>query len=54
MKNFIENNLPLYAISKKIKSKYFDENDNIFYNQMKNCNLVVTGLYTLGILFELV
>lgn len=48
----IEENLPLYKISKKINQEYFEAYDLPFYKQIRFFNVFVTLLYTAGVVME--
>ena len=57
MKNLlrgIEKRLPHYEVSKKIKQQYFDAYDMQFYIQIRNFNVIVTIVYTIGVLMEII
>ena len=50
----IEKELPHYEVSKKIKQQYFDDYDMQFYIQIRNFNVIVTIVYTIGVLMEII
>ncbi len=49
----IEDKIPLYEISKKIKQPYLDAYDNKFYKQIRFCNIAASILYTILVAIEM-
>lgn len=50
----IEERLPHYEVSRKIKQQYFDDYDMQFYVQIRNFNIIVTIVYSIGVLMEII
>jgi hypothetical protein len=49
----IEDKIPLYEISKKIKQPYLDAYDKKFYKQIRFCNIVTSIMYTFLVKLEI-
>lgn len=55
MKNIskmIEENIPFYEISNKIKKQYFEEYDSRFYKYIQFCNIAASFVFTFLAGFE--
>jgi len=50
----IEENLPLFHISKRIKQPYLDAYDNQFYKQIRLCNVAGSILYIFFDVYEII
>ncbi len=49
----IEDKIPLYEISKKIKQPYLDAYDKKFFKQIRFCNIATSIMYTILVIFEI-